>query len=670
MKTVQIQTMTLTSFRGHKSTTVSFGGLTTITGDNGTGKSTIFDAFVWLLFGKDQFDRKDFEIIPTINGKMLERVDAEVEATLLYDGRPITLKRTLHQKWVRKRGTAEEVFDGCETLYTWDGVDIKAGDYKARVDLMVEETIFKLITKPDAFLKLHWTKMREFLFQMSGSLTDGEILDKMATLTNKDAIFNLTNILNQGKKLTEFKAEIRAKKKKANDELETIQPRIDQTTKLMPEARDFAAIENEISVVDSEIAKIDLQIQDRSKAIRGQYEAIQERNKEINELKTKQQQAINARQQQNQQDAFNANQQRTTLQNEVTAALQSLNDAERSRDEASDGLATLRKKKADKEKDLEQLRQDWEAENAKEYKAQDGCLICPVFQHQCADATASARHAEGQEKAKAAFLAAKDKKLDELDETGAKLTEEINTLAGRIKNGETFLAEAAEKVKKLDAEHEALKAKLAGMVVTTPQPVIAAELPEWQELEKKIKAVEATIQDVQPADNADLNTKKAELNQKRDGLKNSLSDRERIATYNTEIESLKARAKELAQQIADLEGQEFTIDAFNKVKIEECDRRINGMFSLVRFQLFDKTLDGNEFEVCIPLNRQGVQYDVTNTAEQANMGLDVVRVLSQFYNVAAPVFIDRCESINQPIQAGSQMILIKVTAPGTPFQVK
>ena len=663
MKKLVLKKLELTNFRGHKETTATFSDMTTITGDNGTGKSTIFEAFLWCLFGKDQFDRKDFEIIPTQNGKMLERVDSIVTATIEMDGRTIVLSRTLHQNWVRPRGQSEEVYKGNETLYQWDGVDIKAADYKARVDLLVEESIFKLITNPSAFLSLHWTKQREFLFQIAGTITDAQIA---ATDPKFASLLELVN----GKKLAEFKKEIAAKKKKAKEELDDIQPRIDQTTKLMPEARDFAAIEKEISGIDTEIAGIDLQMQDRSKAIRGQYEAIQGRQIEINDLKRQQNDVVHAKQQQNQQDAFNANQQRTTIQNEVTAALQSLKDAERSRDEASDGLAAIRKKKADKEKEMEQLRQDWESENAKEYKAQDGCLICPVFQHQCADATAAERHADGQEKAKAAFLAAKDKKLDELDEAGAKLTEEINTLAGRIINGETFLSEAAEKVKKLDAEHEALKAKLAGMVVTTPQPVIAAELPEWQELAKQIKAIEATIEDVKPADNSDLNTKKSELNTKRDGLKTQLSDRDTIARYNRTISDLEARGKELAQQIANLEGQEFTINAFNKVKIDECDRRINGMFSRVRFQLFDRTLDGNEFEACIPTNLEGVPYAVTNTADQINIGLDIINTLSNFYNVHAPIFIDRCESINEPLNTGSQMIYVKVTAPGTPFQVK
>lgn len=669
MKNLVLKSIALTNFRGHKETKVEFNDLTTISGDNATGKSTIFEAFLWLLFGKDQFDRKDYEIIPTVNGKMLERVDSNVTALVQVDGREIELSRTLHQKWVRRRGTAEEVFDGCETLYTWDGLDIKAGEYKSRIDLLVEESIFKLITNPSAFLSLHWTKQREFLFQMAGGISDGEILDRMATLSNKDAIFNLTNILNQGKKLSEFKTEIRTKKKKAKEELDDIQPRIDQTTKLMPANRDFAAIEFEIEAIDKKIIVIDCMVSDRSKAINGQYDAIQEKQRQINDLKTNQQQAVNAAQQQRQQEAFTLNQDRAKLENEVGIALRNVKNAETARDQAADGLLILRKKLEAKAKEIEQLRADWETENAKEYKAQEGCFMCPVFGHACSDSTAAAKHVEAQEKAKSVFLSAKYKNLDELDEVGTRIGEEIKTLEGRICDGETYLADAASKVSLLSMTHDNLKKSLSEMAIATPHTVVASELPEWQELEKQIKDIEANIQTVQPVDNSDLNTKKAELNQRRDELKAQLSDRDIIARHKAAIAELEARGKELSQQIANLEGQEFTIDAFNKFKIDECDRRINRMFGSVRFQLFDKTLDGNEFETCIPTNPEGVRYDVTNTAEQINMGLDAINTLSQFYNVKAPIFVDHAESINQPITAGSQMILIKVTAPGTLFCV-
>lgn len=662
MKTIRIKSLSLTNFRGHKSTVVDFSDLTTISGDNGTGKSTVFDAFIWLLFGKDQFDRKDHEIFPIENGVQMVKIDSVVSAVVSVDERVFELSRTLHQNWVRPRGQAEEVYKGNETLYTWAGVPVKAGEFKSRVDDIVDETVFKLLTNPSTFLSLNWVKLREFLFQMAGWISDEAIAE-----SNPD--FKALLEMVGGKKLAEFKTEIRARKKKAKTELDDIQPRIDQTTRLMPEAKDFAAIEKEIEGIDNEIIAIDGQIQDRSKAVNAQFEATQQKRKEINDLKTKQLQVVNEKTQQNRQDAFEKNQMRTNLENEFKKAKASAKSSEEDVQTAYNGVDTVRKRADALNSTLTEIRERWEAENAKEYKAKDGCLLCPIFGHECSDSTAASKHVEAQEKAKAAFFKEQSEKLDKIEEEGVSCSEEIKKLEERIKAGVLMREEAKKKADEFNSLAIDLMQKLSNVLVAEPQPVIPEDIPEWQKLENEIKAIEATIDDVQPVDNSELIAKKAELNKKRDELKSDLSDRETIANHMKEIKSLNARGSELAQQIADLEKLEFTTDAFNKVKIEECDRRINSMFSLVNFKLFDKTFDGNEFEICTPTNKNGVRWDATNTAEQINMGLDVINTLSRFYNVKVPIFVDRCESINEPIQAGSQMILIKVTEKGTKFSI-
>src|SRR5574344_500824 len=126
MKKFIIKKLSLTNFKGHKSLHIEFSDKTEISGRNATGKSSVFDAFIWLLFGKDQFSRKDYEITPIIDEKMLEKVDSEVEAEIENDGQKLILKRVDHQKWVRSSGSSEEVFDCCETLYYINDVPLKA----------------------------------------------------------------------------------------------------------------------------------------------------------------------------------------------------------------------------------------------------------------------------------------------------------------------------------------------------------------------------------------------------------------------------------------------------------------------------------------------------------------------------------------------------------------
>src|SRR5690554_3995776 len=66
-----------------------------IYGDNATGKTTIYDAFLWLLFDKDSSNRKDFEI-KTLgpDGEPEHGLEHTVEARLqLPNGKQLTLKK-------------------------------------------------------------------------------------------------------------------------------------------------------------------------------------------------------------------------------------------------------------------------------------------------------------------------------------------------------------------------------------------------------------------------------------------------------------------------------------------------------------------------------------------------------------------------------------------------
>lgn len=653
MKRVVLKAMSLVNFRGHQNFSVQFSNSTTISGDNRLGKSTIFDAFVWLLFGKDQFDRKDHEIIPIVDGKRMERVDSEVTAVLDVDGREMSIKRVLHQKWVRRRGTIEEVFDGCDTVYFMNDVPLKASEYKARIDMMIEETVFKLITNPATFLGLHWQKQREFLFQIAGTISDAEIAAK------SPAFANLMEMLS-GKSLAEFKKEISARKKKLQEELEKINPKIDQTAKLMPQQRDFEPIEVAINLVDEEIKAIDDQLADRAKAIRAQYERIQEVQRQINDAKLGQQNIINAKRSENVEKAFQLNQVSINAQNALSSSKRKLEDAKANLLATTNNVNGLEREVEKKGEEITRLRVEWETENAKQYLAKAGCLVCPVFGHDCGDETASSKHVEAQEIAKMSFLKAKDAKLDEITAKGKQLSSELGQLKIRLSEGEKYCDELRENLAKIKVEVEECE-KAANITAIEPDTVNPVELAEWVELENKVKEMEVSISNEKPQDNSDITNRKTELVGNRDALKKTLSERDSIIQFKAEIERLKKDAGDFAQQIADIEGQEFTMAEFTKVKIDECERRINGKFDVVKFQLFDKTIDGNEFECCIPTNKLGVPISATNTAEKINAGLDIIKTMSEFYNVSAPIFCDGSESVNRYVNTEAQMIFLRVT---------
>ena len=101
MKTVLIKEISLLNFKGLRNLTVEFDpALTEINGRNGIGKTTIFDGFTWLLFGKNSEDRKQFGIKTYDEaGNIIPKLPHEVSAVLLVDGEFVTICVRLNDIW-------------------------------------------------------------------------------------------------------------------------------------------------------------------------------------------------------------------------------------------------------------------------------------------------------------------------------------------------------------------------------------------------------------------------------------------------------------------------------------------------------------------------------------------------------------------------------------------
>lgn len=653
MKKVKLDSLYLTNFKAHKDTKINFAEVTTISGRNGVGKSTIFDAFTWLLFGKDQFDRKDSEIIPIIDGNRLEKVDSEVCALLSVDGIGVEIRRVLHQKWVRKRGQAEETYEGNETLYYINGVPKKAGEYKAEIDSIIEESVFKLITNPAYFLDLHWEKQRQILFTIAGSVSDAEISALKPEFAK--LLLDLS-----GKPFANFKKELSARKKKLKDDLDLIPSRIDQTQKLMPATADFIALRAQLSAIEAQIATIDKQLENHSEAIREQYEKIQAKQSEINKLKLEQQKVVSDESLKIQAQNSEANKKRQELQSKISELQNSISLTEKQRDNAKVDLERYKNAKADLEQKIEKLRQEWDDDNAKEFDTTDECLICPLYKSPCSDTEAQKRYAASRNALKTAFNEEKIKTLNKINEEGQALKERVENATKTINSKTEEIASLSKVVLEANSAISELQAQLSSMPVVEDIKILPELLPEWVEIDEKIKSLQAEINAFEPVNNEDLISQKKELNATRDTLNKDIAKEATIEAYKAEIKRLNDTASDLAQQIADLENQEFTMYNFEKIRIEETEKRVNRMFEIVKFRMFDYTNEGNEFPCCIATNHKGVPIANTNTAEQVNAGLDIINTLCEFNNVSAPIFVDRCESVNDLIPTKGQIISLIV----------
>ena len=485
MKQVTLKSLTLCNFKGEKERTTNFNpDVTTISGGNGLGKSRHFDAFIWLLFGKDSKDRKDYEIKTRIDGKELHNVECSVSGVITVDGEEISLKRAYIEDWVKPRGQVERVFKGNHTECWWNDTPVNVGEYSKRIEAIIDSSVFKMITNPAFFVNMPWKLQREQLFQLAGTITDAEIASKkpeFALLLDKIS----------GKSLSDFKAEISARKKRLKDDLAQVQPRIDQTYKMMPENEDFNAIEVQIEVIDNEIKDIDKAISDATAAIRKEYEAEQEKQKAVNTLKSECQQIIFKAKQEAQEAAFEANARRRELESNIKAKERELASTKRELSSSSKEQERLEKEIEKLRAEQDTLRNRWFEENGKVY---EGETTCPHCKQELPAAMV--------EQARDVFTRAQADKCNEITAKGKGIGERIKELEKEIEDVKKDIEASNANVVSIQAAIGTLKAEFVSLPLVDAAAVEPESIPEWVEKQAKIKEIEATIKTEQTLKNA------------------------------------------------------------------------------------------------------------------------------------------------------------------------
>lgn len=648
MKKVILKSLTLTNWRGERSRTTKFDHIsTTIAGENGLGKSRHFDAFMWLLFGKDKEDRKDFNIKTVVDGQPLMKTECEVIGVLNVDGEDITLRRAFVEDWVKPRGQVEQVFKGNKTECYWNDTPVNVTEYQKRVNAIIDDSVFKMVTNPLFFASMPWKNQREQLFQLAGTVTDHEIA------SSKPEFSALLDKIS-GKGLSDFKRELSSRKKRLKADFDEIQPRIDQTQKLMPETIDFSTLEEELAGIEVDIATTDKAISDVTERVRQQYEAVQERQSKINALKSQRQQVVFDAQSKAREEAFNANSNRRELQERINVVKREIHGYVQDEISANNKLEKLQERVQYLITESDALRSDWYKENETTYNGETKCSCCG---QELPD--------EMKTEALALFNQNKQARLNEITRNGKLFKEEIEDIKQRISEVEQDKNNAISGAKVKEEELHDLEEQLATLSEVKQVEIIPDNIKEYSDLTKQIADIEATLEaGTEKVDTSEYQARKKELSRNRDEVKAKLADRERIEQFKKQIAVLEAKGKDLAQQIADAEREEYTVQLFTKAKIDECEKRINGLFTMVTFQLFEYTIEDakkeNPIETCVPLVN-GVPFTVANTASQVNAGLDIINALTSFYGVKAPIFIDNRESVNEIIPTQSQVINLVVT---------
>lgn len=658
---ITFKSLTLTNFKGIRSLSIQFGEQeTVISGENGTGKTTVFDAVTWLLFDKDSTGASRFNI-KTLdeNNKVIEKIEHEVVGVINTGYEDVTLKKVLREKWQKKKGALEPEFTGNEVLYYCNDVPLKESEYKMKVDSILKEELFKLVTSPYYFNSLKWTDRRNVLTKMAGNVSDSEIA------TQKTEFSELLTLIGN-KSFEEYKREIASRKKKLNDDLKMIPTRVDELLRSIPQGIDFDTVAFEVGEYEKQIKSLDEQITDKGSLLEAFYSEKQKKQEQLSQLnsqKFKFEQEANAeaaRQNslQNKGSEDIASDIRT-LEGVIANATEELKRLEKDRDSKADRRTLL-------EGHLNQLREDWEVENAKVLEWGENDFVCPCCHRPFEADNIEAKKAEMLKN----FNEAKNKKLDDIDQQGVTRKTELDGIKQRIEVLTKDILQISEEQDSRRKQLVTLKEKLGlenkEVKLVTAAELLAANL-EHIKLKNQIQDLKEEIDLMQPnVDTSELKEKKANIQNLLEASKKTLAVKDQIEKTEQRISELKGEEKNLSQQIADLEKSEFVMQEFTKTKIDTIEARINGMFSLVKFKMFEQQVNGGESETC-ECTINGVPYSDLNTASKINAGLDIINALCSFYQVSAPIFIDGRESINDILPVQSQVVNLVVSK--EPFKV-
>lgn len=643
MKEVFLKKLILKNFKKIQDLTVEFTDKNTfICGGNGTGKTTLQDAFLWLLFGKDSTNRADTNFnIKTLgeDGKPILHLVHSVTGVLSINGRDVELQRNYVEKW--GSGVNAGVLQNHTTEFYLNGVKLKTKkEYDAEVAAILPEDVFRMITNPLYFPTMKAQDQKAMLLEMAGNVTNEEV-------ANINPKFQELISLISGRTLEQLAKEIASKKSAIKDELKGIPGRIDSVRDAMPESEDWAVLEKEIADKKEKIKDIDSQLADKSKQIEAEFKAKSELQKQIGNKKLAKSQRENEIRQNANKSYHDVLDNISKLEYQVKSK-----DAEISRKQ--EDHSRIKANIEALNNDLEVLRGKFYAIDAETLQYPEGAFICPTCKRELEVEDIQAKQQELQDN----FNLNKANRLKAVQNEGKEKAAKVEELKKQCSIIQATITQLSNEKEILVHNINECKGNMPEEQDT--QKIILSD-PTWLSLSNEIVDLENQLKaEAKPIDTTELKEAKAILSEAIDELNKKLGKRDTIERSNKVIEDLEDRRDKNNEALAEQERLEFLVQDFQKEKDNKLMERINGMFSLVKFSFISEKLNGNEAITCF-CSVDGVPFADVNNASKINAGLDIINAICRSVGITAPIFIDNRESVNDLIPTMSQVINLVVS---------
>ena len=633
MTEIKIKRLSLENFKCHQNLTLNFdGGNASIYGDNASGKTSIYDALTWLLFGKDSQGNgeKNIEIKPLdATGEVKDHLAVTaVEAVLDVNGEEVTLRRTYREVWSTKRGSSTASYDGNTSEYYVSGVPCKRNAFQDKVNELVSEDTFRMLTSVSHFAsQISWQERRGVLFKVAGVMDDKQILatnEAFAPLVDSMGRLNLED----------YKRKLLAEKKKFVGAKTEIPARISECQKTIDDIQglDFAGAKAEVEALNARKESLAAQLMalDHSSAMDAKRMEIREAQLELSKLE-------------NENKAYMASQRAGAMDvNRLRYDLSALNQRMGRMEQT---VAHEKEYIASCDKSIGRARDQWISTNREVFTG-GTCVTC-----------GQALPADRLQKAKDAFESRKKKRLNEIEESA-------NSFKTAKMQAEDRLQRQQADIQQMEAEIQAKRQEIAAAEANTVEVVsIEGYEDQWLAINNRILNLSAELADMVE----NTTGVKAQLNQQIRDINWEISDKQSIVgkegllDYSRQrIESLREDARNTAECLEAIEKMLYLMDEYSRYKTRFVEDSINGLFRIARFRLFREQANGGVEDRCDVVH-DGVPYISVNNGMKINLGIDIINTLSIAYGVKVPLFVDNAESVTQLEHCGSQIIRLVVS---------
>lgn len=644
---IKFKRIKIRNFKGVRDMAIEFQpDVTCIMGANHTGKTTTADAINWVLFGKDSQGLTTFGIDPKDeDNNIIHHIDNTVELTMEVDGKETTLGKTRKETWGKQRGQEEETLTGHTVDCYVNGEKLTATDYKATVDGICKESLFKAITSPEYFPRLTPDDQRKLLVKMVGVKTLAEVASG-----NEDFKALLGKVNGDDEQAIErYRQHLAYSMKEVRKELTAMPPRISENADIINQIKakgtNYDFTRKRIEEIDKGVKEYDQQLADATAIINADYDRRAAKRKDINDCR-REMTKIELRY-----DDMNTKA-KADQRSGVRKLEMELNDLRFRLGEEQNAAARYRKSLDDIALRKDDFRKRWQEVEDMEFPANNVVTTCPTCGQRLPDDMIEHKREQLEEN----FNLSKASKQDKLDTEARQIKQEQERL-------EALLETCKQKIESVKPQIEVAKERLEGAQAVKVETRDYRKDTDWQTASAKIDQLQAELDGmgtVADGSNAIIE-KKRQLMATRDELVKTLATENELKERERRVAELESRQRDLSQQLTDIEREDSQAEALEHAVIADIEARVNELFPSIRFKMFETLINGSVRPTC-QLTMHGVPFRDLSNSEKILAGLECVQAMQRHVGVSAPVVIDNCESVNRfPDDTGCQMILLYVS---------